>query len=144
MNLTLRRNDFGEFGIFGTLLDEKSNLVAITLEHSYEKDIGPNSWVYEPKLPIGEYKCVRGLHQLHNQVGFETFEVKGVPGHTGILFHAGNQNSDSDGCILLGRKIALNFDGPGNMITSSKNTFLKFMDLQRGVNEFTLTVVGDI
>lgn len=139
MNLKLTRVVFDSHGIFGTLTDHDDIAIAVTLEHSYDAKLGNGS--YAPKLPNGEYKCLRGTHQLHNAPPFETFEITGVPGHTGILFHAGNFNEDSEGCVLLGRRIVPNPSGDGDMITSSKNSFLKFMDLQDGINEFTLTVL---
>lgn len=144
MNLKLIRTNFSEFGIFSTFQDESDNDIAVCLEHAYRKAIDWTSWTYEPKLKPGIYKCVRGQHQLHSGPPFETFEITGVPGHSGVLFHVGNKNEDSEGCLLLGRRIVPNPNGPGDMITSSRNTFNKFMDLQLNINEFTLTVIGDI
>lgn len=139
MNFTLKRNEAREDGIFGELLDSNNTAIAVTLEHSYDSGLGDGS--YAPKLLPGQYKCVRGKHSLHTiPVPFDTFEVTGVAGHQGILFHPGNFNHDSDGCILLGRNIVPTLDGGGNMITSSRNTFNKFMNIQKDVQEFTLTV----
>ncbi len=139
MNLILTRTDKRDDGIFGTLHSDRNAVIAVTLEHSYDSGLGDGS--YDAKLQPGIYTCVRGTHQLHNMKPFETFEVQHVPGHTGILFHVGNYSEDSEGCILLGRRIAPR-DPPetGNMITSSRNTFLAFMDLMRGLDTFTLEV----
>lgn len=140
MNLKLNRTDFREDGIFGQLLDEADGEVAVTLEHSYDSGLGDGS--YAPKLPPGTYQCVRGQHQLHSGPPFITFEITNVPGHTNILLHVGNYNEDSEGCVLLGRRVL--DDGMGKrMITSSRNTFNKFMDLQNNCNEFTLTVTNE-
>lgn len=139
----LVRDRHAKDGIFGRLLDKDSNEVAVTLEHAYERNLAtPPSEagkIYMPKLGKGTYRCERGEHQLANGPKFITFEIMGVPGHYGILFHAGNYNADSSGCVLLGRRIAPMANGD-EMITSSKNTFLKFMDLVKDVNEFTLIV----
>lgn len=142
MNLTLTRTDKKEDGIFGVLTDEQGKQIAVSLEHAYDSGNGDGS--YEPKLQSGVYKCVRGEHRLHSQLmPFTTFEITGVVGHTGILFHIGNYNEDSNGCVLLGRRILPSpLPSSDNMITSSRNTFNAFMDLQKGVNEFTLTVKG--
>lgn len=139
MKLILTRIDKREDGIFGTLHTETKTTLAVTIEHAYDSGLGNGS--YDAKLQPGTYNCVRGAHQLHAGKPFETFEVKGVAGHTGILFHVGNFNEDSEGCILLGRRIAPR-DPPesGNMITSSRNTFNAFMDLLRGLDSFTLEV----
>lgn len=134
MNLTLTRVRKCEYGIFSLLTDETGKKVASTLEHAYPSELSNEGFV--PKLPNGTYTCVRGEHKLDHMIHtFETFEITGVSGHTGVLFHVGNYNADSDGCVLLGHQI-VNF----KMITDSKNTFDAFMLLQTGLNSFILTV----
>ena len=130
MNLTLRRTEFRPDGVFGELSNDVGNVIAHTLEHAY--DDGNGGWA--PKIPVGTYACVRGTHQLHGGGPFTTFEITGVPGHSGLLFHAGNWNKDSEGCVLLGEAQS------GNMVTNSRAAFVKFMQLQIGVDQFTLTV----
>lgn len=141
MDLTLWRQEFRDDGIFGHLMETgKGNFIAVTLEHSYKK---------LSKIPPGEYLCKRGtglgegefkgFHKLHDNVWFDTFEVMNVPGHTNILFHQGNYNKDSDGCILLGGGIGFMNSG-GQMITSSKLAFAGFMTMQKYCNEFKLIV----
>ena len=127
--MRLIRSEFNPDGIFGKLIDDNGDQLAVTLEHSYNGT---------PKLPPGHYLCKRGMHKLEHGDPFETFEVTGVTGHTGILFHVGNWNKDSDGCILLGRVVV---DSPeGRMITSSHMTFAYFMNDLVATNEFLLTV----
>lgn len=135
MNCILKRTDYLAEGIFGELTDSNGNTLAVTLEHSYDSGDGPSCYI--PKLSRGIYTCVR---HAPNRLPYYTFEVQNVPNFqrkpvTGILIHIGNYNSDSDGCVLLGD------ERNGDMIMNSKATFQKFMDLQVGVEEFTLTVV---
>lgn len=112
------------------LFDDEGTPIAVTLEHSYDG---------APKLPVGAYTCVRGPHRLHGMDhDFETFEVTGVPGHTGILFHWGNYNKDSEGCILLGR--VMTASPIGWMVTHSKETFAMWMAACGGRESFQLTV----
>ena len=125
MNLHLVRKELSEEGIFGELLDETGVLIAYTLEHSYS---------CHPKVPVGTYECVRGMHSLSLGSPFETFEVTGVPGHSGILFHCGNTQSDSSGCILVGSHRY------GNTITESRLAFQRFIKLQEKTDSFTLVV----
>lgn len=126
MNLTLRRISYTDEGVFGNVFDESANLVFSTLEHSYSG---------APKLPTGFYTCVRGFHRLGGMAdSFQTFEVTGVPGHTGILWHVGNSQNDSSGCILVGTAIV------GSVITESRRAFRNFMMLQAGVDSFELLV----
>lgn len=131
MDLTLTRTDFTPDGIFGKIAGD--GFKAYTVEHAYE---APDGSAYVPKIPTGTYTCVRGQHRLdHMTEDFTTFEVTNVPGHAGILFHWGNWNKDSDGCILLGSSRV------SNMVTHSVDTFHNFMALQDGVDQFTLVVI---
>ena len=132
MNLTLTRNEYREDGIFSTCTDEDEKEVCQTLEHSYEN---------LPKIPAGVYHCVRGAHRLNGMAGtFDTFEIQGVEGHAGLLFHWGNFQDDSSGCVLVGTERVHCEDGT-EMITHSRDSFRQFMQIQDGVDEFTLTVV---
>lgn len=127
MDLTLKRTEFSDDGIFGELSDITGKRIAFTLEHSYSK---------VPKLPPGQYVCRRGLHRLEGMTDpFETFEIEDVPGHSDILFHVGNYNKDSQGCVLLGR------GRMGPMLKFSRFAFEDFLKLQAGFDEFTLTVL---
>lgn len=137
MQYKLIHTHFEADGIFGNLHDESGAIVAITLEHSYAV---PNSNIFDSKLQPGLYQCVRGIHRLHDNVPFETFEIEGVVGHDNILFHVGNYNKDSEGCVLLGQAKALT-PNKDYMITGSKYTFNKFMESLIGIDKFTLTVL---
>lgn len=141
MDLTLTRLKKGADGIFSELEDTDGEFVAYTLERAYAV---PNSFPTEwgPKIPAGEYICIRGIHQLANGKPFETFEVLGVAGHTGLLFHCGNFDSDSQGCILLGQQIQ-NINAETKMVTQSQVAFANFRALEAAINSFMLTVVED-
>jgi hypothetical protein len=134
----LTTTDSREDGIFSEL-HQDDELFAVTLEHAYQQLDG--TWA--PKLPRGDvYQCERGMHILeHYNHGepFETFEITGVSGHSGILFHPGNLNKDSDGCLLLGEKLVTLKSGVW-MVIKSQLTFNRFMNTLDGVNEFTLEV----
>lgn len=137
MNLTLKNTEYTPDGIFGELLDENLNRVAFTLQHAYDSGNGIGSYV--PKVPPGAYLCVKGEHKLEGMTSyFTTYEVTKVQGCTGILFHVGNFNKDSAGCILLGSGIELDNNPP--MITASRLAFQDFIVLQSGLDSFTLVV----
>lgn len=127
MKLTLKRYGYTKEGIFGFLLDDQNNILFYTLEHAYLQSDG----TYAPKIPVGNYTCKRGTYPKNG----ETFEVMDVPGHSAILFHTGNYNKDSDGCILVG------LDQGDEMITQSRKAFAQFLQLMDGVNSFELEVV---
>lgn len=137
MDLTAKFESARADGIFRNIgKTDTGEVVLVSLEHAYSDGRGQ----YFGKVPPGTYICERGTHELHDKVPFETFEVMGVPGHSGILFHHGNWNKDSDGCFLLG----LDFAAPGgaDMVTSSDKAFSAFMALQEGVDTFKLRVEG--
>ena len=136
MDLTLTRFLVRPDGIFSRLSNPQGETLAVTLEHAFGN---PQSG-YGAKLPIGTYACQRGTHRLAHGPEFETFEVTGVTGHSGILFHVGNFNIDSDGCILLGTAFSEYGDNGGFMITNSRMAFSSFMAIQAGVTTFELTV----
>lgn len=155
MDLILKRQEDGyrSDGIYSDLTQEATGeQVAVTIEHAYQRaqpsDEAPR---YLPITPPGVYTCVRGKHRLDSMPTgevFETFEITGVAGHSGLLFHWGNFNRDSKGCVCVGEKEVVtandydHIDGPDHMVTNSRATFKHFMDLQNGVNSFTLTVGG--
>lgn len=133
MNLILKRYKTGYLGVLSDLLDENDVKVATCLEHAY---LQSNGLDYAAKIRPGTYDCVRGMHRLYSmRHEFETFEITHVPGHYDLLFHWGNYNRDSDGCVLLGES------EENWAVTKSRTTFDKFMTLQSGVNIFTLKVL---
>ncbi len=143
MDLTLTRFLSRADGIFSRLFTPDGSLLAVTLEHAYLQDSNAGAegavLVYSPKIPLGAFACHRGMHQLASMTEpFETFEICGVQGHCNLLFHAGNFNKDSEGCILLGEDCTGSTEG--EMVTNSRATFTKFMQAQTGIDSFTLTV----
>jgi hypothetical protein len=138
MDLILNRNDKGANGVFGTLSylqDGNEVEIAATLEHAYDSGLGNGSFI--SKIPDGEFSCVRGQHRLATMThDFTTFEITGVTGHSNILFHPGNTEKDSEGCVLLGSARV------GDAVINSRVTFEKFMTLQNNINEFKLKVTS--
>lgn len=55
-------------------------------------------------IPTGEYLC--RLDRYHKG-GYPAYEVTGVPGRSRILIHAGNTDADTEGCILIGRRLGV-------------------------------------
>ena len=124
MTFTLTRGDAIEEGVFGTLTNGTDTYC--TLERT---------WDGLPKIPVGTYICLRGMHRLEGmQNDFECFELQNVPGHTGCLIHIANYPHDLNGCIGIG----LRHDG--TMLYSSRTAFTYFMASLDGVDSFELTV----
>jgi hypothetical protein len=127
MNFSLTRSQFGETGIFGQMISEDQCSVFDTLEHAFAQPDGS----YAPLIPAGNYTCIR---RLSPKFGYDLFWIQNVPGHDFVEIHIGNTNKDSLGCILLGHGAS------GVAILNSRTAFQSFMEVQNGVDSFTLTV----
>lgn len=132
----LRTTAYRPDGVFSELYNG-SDLFCVTCEHAYQNDA---AWV--PKIPRGAtYTCKRGMHNLvtyNKGQPFETFEIIGIAGHTGLLFHPGNFNRDSNGCVLVGKELRQQL--PEWWVTNSRDMFADFMKALEGVDEFSLRV----
>jgi hypothetical protein len=140
MKLILQRRSASVDGVFSDLLDEKGNFLFCALEHAY---LMPKKKIYKAKIPVGTYTCKKTYRTLTENPTeadyFWTYEIMNVKGHTGILFHVGNYNDDSNGCVLIGKGLGRKSDG-GRMITSSRQAMEAFMKLLDGAESFTLVV----
>lgn len=86
-------------------------------------------------LKQGCYHCKR----FHGTKWPDTFEIE-VPGHTEVLFHAGNTEADTRGCVLLGSSVGkLKGD---RAVLNSGATFRQFMDALKDQDFFTLFVAN--
>lgn len=141
MKLYLKRSEFISTGIFGRLEREDGSHQCFTLEHAYSiKAEHGIAETYAPVLPAGEYICIKGKHKLKHGDEFETFEITGVKGHTGILFHTGNTNKDSSGCVLVGTGRNKSSEGKPIGILCSRLAFKALMESMGEITEFTLIV----
>lgn len=126
--LTLQRITETMWGTFGALYSGNDFLCA-TLERKWEDDKPDIS-----SIPAGEYTSKRT-----NSPHFgNTFEIVGVKDRSAILFHKGNYQTDSKGCVIIATGYApLN----GQLaVTSSGEAFARFLDFLKSENEFNLIV----
>ena len=126
MKATLTRNNKGLGCTLGTFCFTDSSHNWATLENPWYNN-QPNISC----IPKGSYICERHQSPRYG----ECFQVKDVPGRTHILFHAGNWEKDTRGCILLGK-------GTNNkdMVTSSKAAVKEFMQALSNEDEFELEI----
>ncbi len=96
------------------------------------------SFTLEPDttfLKQGSYHCKR----FHGEKWPNTFEIE-VPGHTAVLFHAGNVELDSRGCVLLGSSVGkLKGD---RAVLNSGVTFERFLEVTKDQEFFTLFITN--
>lgn len=130
-NLRIIRVENGEEGTFG-VMTYNGFAFCVTLERQWKNNAKGISCI-----PEGQYFCRR-----HRSVNYpDTFEVCDVPGRSGILFHAGNHQHDSMGCILLGASF-VKLNTTDRVIANSGETFRLFQAWMKPDTECKLTIVS--
>jgi hypothetical protein len=109
----------GKGQALGVLYDDNARLFLTTFE--------------DKPIPAGTY-TVTLMPAAANPKHGESWEVQNIPGRTDILFHAGNDEDDSEGCILLG------FGFSGRAISASQFAMGRFKRFLANVGEFTLVI----
>ena len=116
-------------GTFGVLL-EGAIPFAVTLENPW-RDNKKN----ESCIPPGLYRCDRVLSPKFGN----TFEVVAVQGRSNILFHKGNLEDDTLGCVLLAEEFGVLKDTPA--VLSSGRGFSEFMERLKDKDRFSLNIM---
>lgn len=117
MNLFIQRlTKNSTIPTFGVLLQEDQIPFALTLERPWKDNQRSISCI-----PAGAYTCKRVTSPKFGV----TFEVLNVPGRQEILFHKGNIQEDSHGCILIGEQFGVLLNKPA--ILAAKEGFEEFM-----------------
>ena len=125
MNARIVRLEQSSEGALGVLLLD-SKIFCFTLEPDATE-------TKKLHIPQGEYLCKR----FHGIKWTDTFEIV-IEGHTAVLFHSGNTEADSRGCVLLGATVG---KLKGNRaILNSGNTFEGFMNRCFNLMQFQLVI----
>lgn len=128
----VRLEETQENGTFGALLID-GVLFSWTLEPPDLGNVQKRSCI-----PVGSYLCRRYSSAKYP----DTFEVTGVPGRTAILFHSGNTDDNTEGCILLGETLGKLRDA--RAILNSGATFRRFLAALASEDEARLRVRGPV
>lgn len=126
----LKRVASRDDGTFGVLMMDGTLPFAVTCERAWRNNEKQISCI-----PSGTYLCRRILSP---KFGW-TFQVMEVPDRSEILFHKGNVDDDSRGCILTGESFSTWDDGSVS-VAQSGVAFDEFMERLRGRDEFMLQV----
>lgn len=115
-------------GTFGTLIDEDVPF-CLTVERPWI-----NNQTGISCIPDGTYICKRVNTPKHGN----TFEVTNVLGRTAILFHKGNIDNDSHGCIVVGEQYG--YLGDKVAVLASGPAFDEFLKRLQGIDVFELDI----
>jgi hypothetical protein len=81
-------------------------------------------------IPAGQYYCKPYSSGKYP----DTWEVTGVDGRSKILFHTGNTDEDSSGCIILGSEV------DDNGVLESRKAFERIKKIIPAHKTFRLTI----
>ena len=129
--IIIRRFATGVHGTFGVMIHNHIPF-AVTLEREWLDNQSNISCI-----PAGEYICKR----VDSPRFKDTFEVTDVKGRSHILFHKGNIDDDSHGCILVGEQFETLKGSPA--ILASKKGFGEFKDILKDDDQFRAIFVDD-
>lgn len=87
-------------------------------------------------IPAGQYTCRR---RRYHAGGYDTWEIQGVPGRDHILFHKGNRVRDTEGCVLLGKRLGTL--GGELAVLQSGEAFDEFMAHTAGADRLILSIL---
>lgn len=131
MNLTLNRLFYTPDCTRG-VLSCGDDIISLTLEDPFKSN-KPNISC----IPKGMYKCVRYSSTKYP----DTWQVMDVPFRDYILFHVGNDSSDTRGCILPGTQFG-KLHGK-DAVLHSRDAFKHLMSYTNGMGFFYLKIIGD-
>ncbi len=121
----IRQDATPDKGTKGTFLID-GNLVCYTLEPYHRQNR-----VSLSSIPAGQYYCVP--YSSAKYPG--TWEITGIEGRSKVLFHAGNVDEDSSGCVIFGSEVC------SNGVQESKKAFEKVKNIIPNNKKFRLTIV---
>lgn len=126
--LELRITEKREDGIFGSLIADDVK-IGVFCTQAFPDGMGGLASLFVPGV---SYVCER---TVFHRGGYDTYEIK-VSGHSRVLFHVGNTDLDTAGCVLPGTKFGklLGLDA----VVNSKAAFDKFMAWADGAHSFGL------
>ncbi len=132
-NYILQRFSDNRTSTLGILIKVTSLNKPLFQAYTLEDEFRPSKVKGETRIPAGKYEIVIQDQDTPKTIQYRQkyswfynhLMLKDVPGFTGIYIHVGNDDKDTDGCILLGDNADNNVIGHGS-ISNSTASFMRF------------------
>lgn len=85
-------------------------------------------------IPKGKYSVIINMSNRFKKL---MPLLLNVPNYTGVRIHSGNTSEDTEGCILVGKKLKDGF------VTKSRDTFKLLMKKLEGQKDITIEIKGE-
>ena len=129
---TIRRFPSTQDGSFGVLFEGDIPFAATCEPEWRENQKGISC------IPPGMYRCKRVTSPRFGN----TFEITGVESRAHVLFHWGNAEGDTEGCVLVAEKFgSLNGKTAVLESRSANEGFNEFLKRTEGLDEFPLEIM---
>jgi len=135
MNLILQRLSDNDKSTLGAIYDkETKSLINFSLEDRHQEVKVKK----ETRIPAGFYELKIRKEDtpltVRHRAGYGSWfkyhiEITGIPNFSGVYFHAGNDEDDTEGCILVGNTLNNHKTVQGKPLTSSIDGTRRFYAL---------------
>lgn len=129
--LIIRRIETDIHGTFGVILYEHIPF-ALSLERQWLDNQRSISCI-----PAGTYTCSR----VDSPKFGDTFEITNVPNRSHILFHKGNIDDDSHGCVIVGEQFGVLQGSPA--VLASSAGYKELHKILKDDDVFRVVIVDD-
>lgn len=131
--LNLFRFKHSSDSVIGSLslqTDKAEQFICYTLEDRVREVTGEpvEKWKIpgSTAIPVGRYEV---KHTFSNRFQKYTLQLMSVPGFSGVRIHAGNNHTNTEGCILTGTGIADKSINGAQSITQSRDALSRLEDI---------------
>lgn len=135
MDFLLQRFSDNRDSTLGIMLKKMTGYRTVFQGYTLEDEFRESKVSGETRIPEGKYELVIQKTDTPKTLAYQNkypwfkkhIMVNNVPGFIGIYIHIGNDDEDTDGCILMGDNADNNVIGPGS-ISNSTACFRRFYE----------------
>lgn len=135
MDFLLQRFSDNRDSTLGLMLKKMTGYRTVFQGYTLEDEFRQSKVSKETRIPAGKYDLVIQKNDTPKTIQYRAkypwfkrhIMLNNVPGFTGIYIHIGNDDGDTDGCILMGDNADNNVLGPGS-VSNSTACFRRFYE----------------